>query len=141
MKLNAIQYIPHEQPMVFIDHLTDVSEGRAQAELTITPELMFCEADGLPTWVSIEIMAQTISAYSGWQGQQSKLPPKVGFLLGTRKLHLPIPYFLLGSTLIIHIEQQYFHEGLGQFACEIQYAKHRIQALLSVFEPPEVTSK
>ncbi|KAE9902626.1 3-hydroxylacyl-ACP dehydratase, partial [Enterobacteriaceae bacterium TzEc051] len=22
MKLDAIQYIPHEQPMVFIDHLT-----------------------------------------------------------------------------------------------------------------------
>ena len=30
MKLDAIQYIPHEQPMVFIDHLTDVAEGRAQ---------------------------------------------------------------------------------------------------------------
>ncbi|MDX6038567.1 3-hydroxylacyl-ACP dehydratase, partial [Acinetobacter baumannii] len=57
MKLEAIQYIPHEQPMVFIDHLTDVAEGRAQAELTITPELMFCEAEGLPTWASIEIMA------------------------------------------------------------------------------------
>ncbi len=79
MKLDAIQYIPHEQPMVFIDHLTEVAEGRAQAELTITPELMFCEAEGLPTWASIEIMAQTISAYSGWQGQQSKQAPKVGF--------------------------------------------------------------
>ncbi|WP_107682007.1 ApeP family dehydratase, partial [Acinetobacter baumannii] len=116
MKLDAIQYIPHEQPMVFIDHLTEVAEGRAQAELTITPELMFCEAEGLPTWASIEIMAQTISAYSGWQGQQSKQAPKVGFLLGTRKLNLPIPYFSLGSQLIIQIEQQYFHEGLGQFS-------------------------
>ncbi|MFH4175043.1 3-hydroxylacyl-ACP dehydratase, partial [Acinetobacter baumannii] len=26
MKLDAIQYIPHEQPMVFIDHLTEVAE-------------------------------------------------------------------------------------------------------------------
>ncbi|MDT1913286.1 3-hydroxylacyl-ACP dehydratase, partial [Acinetobacter baumannii] len=25
MKLDAIQYIPHEQPMVFIDHLTEVA--------------------------------------------------------------------------------------------------------------------
>ncbi|WP_353051769.1 hypothetical protein [Pseudomonas aeruginosa] len=39
--------VPHEQPMVFIDHLTEVAEGRAQAELTITPELMFCEAEGI----------------------------------------------------------------------------------------------
>ncbi len=35
MKLDAIQYIPHEQPMVFIDHLTEVAEGRAQAELRL----------------------------------------------------------------------------------------------------------
>ncbi|MCH7336458.1 3-hydroxylacyl-ACP dehydratase [Acinetobacter sp. NIPH 2699] len=137
MKLDAIEYIPHEQPMVFIDHLLEVKEGYAIAELTIRPELMFCEAAGLPTWASIEIMAQTISAYSGWMGQQLQQAPKVGFLLGTRKLQLPFAYFALGQTLSIRVEQQYLHEGLGQFSCEILGGEQVISALLSVYEPTD----
>lgn len=137
MKLDAIQYIPHEQPMVFIDHIVEANEGYAVAELTITPELMFCESDGLPTWVTIEIMAQTISAYSGWRGQQLQQAPKVGFLLGTRKLQLPFAYFKIGQLLKIRVEQQYLHEGLGQFFCEIHCDEHVISAMLSVYEPTD----
>ncbi|WP_278396455.1 3-hydroxylacyl-ACP dehydratase [Acinetobacter venetianus] len=137
MKLDAIQYIPHEQPMVFIDHIVEANEGYAVAELTITPELMFCETDGLPTWVTIEIMAQTISAYSGWRGQQLQQAPKVGFLLGTRKLQLPFAYFKIGQLLKIRVEQQYLHEGLGQFSCEIHCDEHVISAMLSVYEPTD----
>lgn len=65
------------------------------------------------------------------------LPPKIGFLLGTRKMQLPLPYFALGETLRIKAEQSYLHEGLGQFNCEIEYREHRICAMLSVFEPAE----
>lgn len=137
MKLDAIQYIPHEQPMVFIDHIVEANKGYAVAELTITPELMFCETDGLPTWASIEIMAQTISAYSGWRGQQLQQAPKVGFLLGTRKLQLPFAYFQIGQLLKIRVEQQYLHEGLGQFSCEIHCDEHVISAMLSVYEPTD----
>lgn len=137
MKLDAIQYIPHEQPMVFIDHIVEANEGYAVAELTITPELMFCESDGLPTWVTIEIMAQTISAYSGWRGQQLQQEPKVGFLLGTRKSQLPFAYFKIGQLLKIRVEQQYLHEGLGQFSCEIHCDEHVINAMLSVYEPTD----
>jgi predicted hotdog family 3-hydroxylacyl-ACP dehydratase len=137
MKLDAIQYIPHEQPMVFIDHIVEANEGYAIAELIITEDLMFCEKEGLPTWASIEIMAQTVSAYSGWLGQQKQQSPRVGFLLGTRKLLLPFAYFTLGQTLRIRVEQQYLHEGLGQFACEIHYVDDVISALLSVYEPTD----
>ena len=98
---------------------------------------MFCEKEGLPTWASIEIMAQTVSAYSGWLGQQKQQSPRVGFLLGTRKLLLPFAYFTLGQTLKIRVEQQYLHEGLGQFACEIHYVDDVISALLSVYEPTD----
>lgn len=68
----------------------------------------------------------------------SGLPPKIGFLLGTRKMQLPVPYFALGETVRIKAEQGYLHEGLGQFQCEIEYREHRFSAMLSVFEPPEM---
>lgn len=136
--MDAVQFIPHEQPMVFVDHLIEANDVFAIAELVIRPELMFCEAEGLPTWTSIELMAQTISVYAGHKGKMSGLPPKIGFLLGTRKMQLPVPYFALGESLRIKAEQGYLHEGLGQFHCEIEYREHRFSAMLSVFEPPEM---
>ncbi len=135
--LAAIDFIPHEKPMVFVDDIVEVGENFAVVRLTIRPELMFCEAQGLPTWSSIELMAQTISLYAGAQGNKLGRTPKIGFLLGTRKLHLPVPFFEMGEVLIIRAEQQYLHEGLGQFACEIHYQGHTISAMLSVYEPEE----
>ncbi|WP_173912435.1 3-hydroxylacyl-ACP dehydratase [Acinetobacter sp. Marseille-Q1618] len=133
--LDAIDFIPHQKPMVFIDDLVEIGENYAVAQLSIRPELMFCEAQGLPTWSSIELMAQTISAYAGSQGQKLGQTPKIGFLLGTRKLHLPVPFFAIGEIVTIRAERQYLHEGLGQFACEISYQGHTISAILSVYEP------
>ncbi|MDM1757775.1 MULTISPECIES: 3-hydroxylacyl-ACP dehydratase [Acinetobacter] len=134
-KLAAVDFIPHEKPMVFVDDLVEVGENFAEATLTIQPALMFCEAAGLPTWSSIELMAQTVSLYAGAQSQKVGQRPKIGFLLGTRKLHLPVAYFAMGEVVTIRAERQYLHEGLGQFACEIQYQEHTINAMLSVYEP------
>lgn len=135
--LSAVDFIPHEKPMVFIDHVVEIGDNFAIAELLIRPDLMFCEEQGLPTWSSIELMAQTVSLYAGSQGEKLGQPPKIGFLLGTRKLHLPVPYFNMGETVTIRAEKQYLHEGLGQFACEIYYQNHTISAVLSVYEPEE----
>lgn len=134
----AEQYLPHEKPMVFVDHLVEVTESYAIAELRIQPELMFIEPEGLPTWASIELMAQTVSAYSGYRGHALGKAPKIGFLLGTRKLNFAVPYFAMGSIVTIKVEQGYTHEGLGQFSCEIEYLEHRFKAVLSVFEPQDI---
>lgn len=139
MNLDALSLIPHQQPMVFIDHVCEHGEDYAQAQLKISPELMFCEAQGLPTWCSIEIMAQTVSTFAGIQGRSRGQAPKIGFLLGTRKLALPKAYFQLGSTLTIRVQRQYLHEGLGQFYCEINDQQDQISAMLNVYEPEDAT--
>lgn len=136
MSLDAIQFIPHEKPMVFVDQLLELGVNFALANLTITPELMFSDEHGLPTWSTIELMAQTISAFAGAKGQKMGQTPQIGYLLGTRKLNLPLAYFEFGKTLTIRAEQQYLHEGLAQFSCEISYEEHKISAVLSVYEPP-----
>ncbi|WP_347455783.1 3-hydroxylacyl-ACP dehydratase [Acinetobacter thermotolerans] len=135
--MDAVQFIPHEKPMVFVDHLIETNDEFAIAELTIRPELMFCETEGLPTWTSIELMAQTVSAYAGHKGHSKGQQPRIGFLLGTRKMQLLVPYFELGSVVRIRVEQSYLHEGLGQFNCEIQYKEHNFTAMLSVYEPAD----
>lgn len=131
----ATEFILHRSPMVLIDELVDFGENFAVARLTIQPNLMFCEAQGLPTWASIEIMAQTVSLFAGVQGHLRGEPPKIGYLLGTRKLQLSMPYFKMNSELLIRAEQQYIHDGLGMFYCQIETEQHQIQTTLSVYEP------
>lgn len=131
----AIALIPHEQPMVFVDRVQAFDATGATASLLIHPGLMFADAQGLPSWTAIEIMAQTVSVYAGLRGRDCGQPPRIGYLLGTRKLALPVPYFEHGKTLLIHAREHYMHEGLGQFSCEIEYDQHRIAAILSVYQP------
>lgn len=143
---SVLPYILHRSPMLLIDELLSIDETRAISQLEIRPELMFCETQGLPTWVSIEIMAQTISLYAGKQGSLAGQPPKLGFLLGTRKLLLPFSHFPFGSRLQITAEKQYIHDNLGVFNCQIDVIQSSsqqdlppIQAVLSVYEPQDVT--
>lgn len=136
--MDAANFLPHEKPMLFIDALIEVNDVFAIAELNIVPTLMFCEPEGLPTWTSIELMAQTVSAYAGYKGKSQGLAPKIGFLLGTRRMQLPLAFFEIGSVVRIRVEQSYLHEGLGQFNCEIEYQQYKYSAVLSVFEPVEI---
>lgn len=137
MQLAAQDFIPHQAPMVFVDHIVEIGEDFAVAELLISTKLMFCEPQGLPTWSSVELMAQTVSTFAGFKSHQLGRKPKIGYLLGTRKLALPMSHFEIGSVVRIRAQQQYLHEGLGQFSCEIEYAGHQIQAMLNVYEPVE----
>lgn len=138
MKLIATDFIPHQFPMVFIDEVIEINDEYAIAQLTVRPELMFCNEQGLPTWAAIELMAQTISMYAGIQGQRQGLEPKIGFLLGTRKMLLPIAYFALNSQIQIKVKKNYMHDNLGVFDCELYYDQHIISATLSVYEPENV---
>ena len=135
MNQDAALYIPHQAPMIFVDHVLEFGEDYAITQLRVRPELMFYEEQGLPSWSAIEIMAQTISVFAGHQGQGNGKPPQVGYLLGTRKMQLPVSHFALDHVLTIKAQQLFLHEGLGQFQCELHYEQHCISAQLSVYQP------
>lgn len=128
-------YILHKPPVVLIDKLVFADDESVEAIVDINKALIFADDKGVPSWLAIEMMAQTISVYAGVQGKILNRPPKIGYLLGTRKLELPVAYFEHGERLRITARRQYLHEGLGQFKCEIFYKEHCLTALLSVFEP------
>ncbi len=137
MQQTVVQYLPHQPPMVLIDELLEAGEDYAIAKVTIRPELMFVEEQGLPTWATIELMAQTVSLYAGVQGAANGIQPRIGFLLGTRKMILPCAFFPVGSELIVKATQNYLHDQLGVFICELHYLQHCIQATLSVYVPDQ----
>ncbi|MEB3753615.1 3-hydroxylacyl-ACP dehydratase [Acinetobacter sp. MD2(2019)] len=132
---DATLLIPHQAPMIFVDELCETGDDYVITQLTIRPELMFYEPEGLPSWVAIEIMAQSIAVFAGVQGKKNQQSPKVGYLLGTRKMNLPISHFKPNDVLKIKVQQLYLHEGLGQFQCELSNAEQTLSAVLSVYQP------
>ena len=131
----AAPYLPHQAPMVMIDSLVEASENHAVAKVVVTPELIFTDKNGLPTWASIELMAQTVSLYAGVQGKKDQQPPKIGFLLGSRKMNFDFAYFPLNSEIMIKAKKNYMQDNLGVFDCEITAMGKSITATLSVYEP------
>lgn len=132
-------YVPHRGAMLLIDRLLAADADGATAELQVPRDGLFLQDEGMPAWVGLEYMAQTVAAWAGWRALQAGLPVKLGFLLGTRKFEATALFFAPGTRLQVQAQCELIAEnGLGMFACSIRadgqvYATARI----SVFEPED----
>ena len=132
-------FVPHRGTMSLLSRLVAVDAEQALAEVDITHGSQFAQDQGVPAWVGIEYMAQTIAAWSGARARSAGGEPAIGFLLGSRRYQAEVPVFAVGQTLRIHTRCELIGEsGLGQFACRIEDVMGALlaEAMVSVFEPP-----
>ena len=115
------QVLPHSGQMVLLDRVIDYDESSVVSEVDVDSLTLFMTPSGLPAYVGIEVMAQSIAAWSGLIRRTKNQSPKPGFLLGTRKYECQLPYFPKGSTLRVHAAEIINNEGLATFACRLQY--------------------
>lgn len=136
------QLIPHDHPMILVDSPVSADETSLTVTVTIRDDNLFYDKDSnaIPGWVGMEMMAQTIAAYAGYQALCVNEPVKVGFLLGTRKYQTCQPFFALGNQYQITVEKLYQEDnGLGAFKCTMtQDAEDVASANINVFSPPNV---
>lgn len=143
-KLNDL--LPHKPPMVLLSDYIDADTEIAICRVDIGTSSPFFDTQkqGVPAYVGIEYMAQTVAVYSGAQGQRLGQAPKVGFLLGTRKYHAQVSHFHLGQQLEIRVKKVIEDSsGLSVFQCEIisiDDSQLLVQAKLNVFQPDDVTT-
>ena len=131
----------HRAPMLLLDQLLEYGDDYAVSEVVVRPDMLFVEAAGLPCWVGIELMAQTVSALAGMRGKFSGQPPQIGFLLGTRRFHAPMSHFPVGSRLRIRIQESFVDANkLGQYDCCIDSEVGRVEAKLNVYQPSDAHS-
>jgi predicted hotdog family 3-hydroxylacyl-ACP dehydratase len=117
----AAELIPHQGRAVLIDRVLMDSENSIRVTACITSEHpFFVTGHGVPSWVGIELMAQTIAAHAGLKGRRSHQPPRIGMLLGTRRYQSTTPYFHEGVQLEILAEREYGDTGdIAACACTI----------------------
>ncbi len=132
--------VPHDAPMILIDQLIDVDESSVHCQVFVTDKSQFFEAGSksVGAWVGIEYMAQTVSAWSGYQSYMKGECSPIGFLLGSRRYNSESDRFLQGDILDIYADKLMESDGMGAFSCSIK-CKNTVLATaqLNVFVPSE----
>ena len=135
------ELMPHRPPMLLLDRLVAAGETHAACEVGLRADGPFCGAAGVPAYVGIEYMAQTVAAFSGWQRRCAGQPIEIGFLLGTPQFQSFCDGFRIGQTLRVEVTHVWGGDQLARFSCTISDAQTGAllqQADLSVFKPTDL---
>ncbi len=132
--------IRHRGPMCLIDRIVAAEENAVTTEARIDPSCIVATADRrIPSYVGLEMMAQTISAYDGLRRFQRDLPPAVGFLLGCRSYVARQPYLAAGTILTITGRMVFNDRDMASFDCIIrdENPANFAEASLNVYNPAD----
>lgn len=134
--------VPHTGTMVLLDQIDHWNEQELQASVTVRADAPFADAQGIPGWVGIELMAQTIGAYGGCRARASGQPVKIGFLVGSRRYSCSHSYFPIGAQLQVQVREIiHADNGLCVFECQLQgtgaHAAISASANINVFQPDD----
>lgn len=130
--------LPHRAPMVLLTRVVDYGEHFAQAVVHITEQSLFFDTalSGVPAWIGVEYMAQTIGIWAGHQQRLRDKPVQAGFLLGSRSYSCNTAVFPKGCTLQLSAKPVYTDDsGLGAFDCEIRCDDILATAQIKAFRP------
>jgi predicted hotdog family 3-hydroxylacyl-ACP dehydratase len=135
------ELLPHRAPMILIDGLLTHETDSLVTWVQIGPDSPFFDEalGGVPNYVAIEYMAQSIAALAGLEAKCRGEPIRVGFLLGSRKLALHAPLFKAGKTYQTKVTRLYQEDsGLAVFDCQILDADLLVaSANVNVFQPQD----
>lgn len=133
----ASELVRHSGTMLLLTRLAEASENHAVSEIEITENSTFYrEGRGVPAYVGLEYMAQTIAAYDGVERRRTGRPPEIGFLLGTRRYEASHPHFTAGELLRVRVDMTFNDNGMAVFDGVITVAEEeRARASINVYRP------
>lgn len=115
------EVLPHSGRMILLDAVLDVGDTWARAGVGIGEDSMFFEPGrGVPGWVGLEYMAQTIALIFGVQSKRAGEDIRVGMLLGTRRYEVAVDHFPLGLALQVSVSEEWQDGTMAVFDCGIE---------------------
>ena len=143
---NISDLLPHRPPMQLITAVesVDFENQTLVARVDITQnDLMYDDnIGGIPSWISLEYMAQAIGCFIGAADleRDPNSVPGVGFVLGSRKMSVNIPTYLVGQSYFIHVAAVFFDKNIANFDCQIYNSDNNLVAsgAINVFRPDDI---
>ena len=109
--------LPHSHPMILLDEIVRIDATSMQSKVRIAEDAMFYQPPvGVPSYVGIEYIAQTVAAHAGVAALEQGDRVRVGFLLGTRRYACRVPYFPLGALLTVRVSSLFLAPHISKFS-------------------------
>jgi predicted hotdog family 3-hydroxylacyl-ACP dehydratase len=137
------EVLPHAGAMLLLDELLEHDEEHVACMVRVRAHTRFCDGvNGVPAWVGLEYMAQTMCAFSGVEEVRAGLKPSIGLLLGSRRYQSEVEWFGLGTDLIVRADLQLRDENdLVAFQCTIHGAGRLLaRGDVKAYRPRDVMS-
>jgi predicted hotdog family 3-hydroxylacyl-ACP dehydratase len=134
------EVVPHSGDMSLLTRIVAYGDDWLEAEIDIHAASMFAEDKGVPAWVGLEYLAQTVAAFAGVEQRQAGGVPQLGFLLGTRRYETNTEWFPCGITLTARVDCEMVAEnGLHVFMGQLKANQVEVTARLNVFQPDDAS--
>ena len=132
------ELLSHRDPMLLLDEVAEDGATFAEALVRVTPATAFFTLGrGVPSWIGIEYMAQTIGIVAGRQSRADGGGAAMGYLLGTRRYRCIPAWFTDGQILRVRCDEQLAdNNGLGVYSCSIRDGATLANASLTVYRKP-----
>ncbi len=140
---NIQDLLPHRDNMLLLDRLLSCDDTQACAEYAPRADAWYADKNGnMPSWIGLELMAQTVAAHVGQTQRLKGLAPRPGVLLGTRRYQAAQGYFPSGQKLRIEAVRNYLDEsGLGAYDCRILLDEGEVaSATVKVYQPVDFSA-
>jgi predicted hotdog family 3-hydroxylacyl-ACP dehydratase len=128
--MRANRFLYHGPPMALLDRVLEVGPDSAICSCIVDEDNpFFCPQQGVPSWVGIEFMAQSIAVSAGARALLACEHLPVGLLLGTMAYRCYIDRFQPTATYLAHCRNLVKDDqGLGAFDCSISLGSETIAA-------------
>lgn len=115
--------LPQKGKMFLIGRIPEVKpeEWRIESETEITENYLFYEksVEGVPNYVCLEMIAQTVAALLGASAQKNNLPGNIGFILSVSNLSFDFDIIKCGQKIGIKAVREACVENVHSFSAEV----------------------
>ena len=111
--------IPHAEPMVLLDDMTEWSSGEAACRMRVRDGDRFVQNGVLQRVSMIEHMAQAVAACLGYEAFRAGGGVRVGMIIGCRRCDFPAGHARVGDELCIRVRRVRGTEALSHFDSKI----------------------
>jgi predicted hotdog family 3-hydroxylacyl-ACP dehydratase len=115
------ELIPQARRMLLLDRVLEHGPEHAVCAVDVDRSQLFRDAAGcVPAWVGIEYLAQCMAVYGALVARAAGRPPRLGPLIGGRRVTLRVDRFHPGQRLVVRVRHLRGDRGLVAFEGRIQ---------------------
>ena len=145
-KYDLTKLIPQRAPMVFLSGVEKFDYDNqtlvTRVDIRDTDLLYDASIGGVPSCASLEFMAQSIACCVGLNDLHNHpgKEPVVGFVLGSRKISVLSPVYLVNHSYFVHIKSMFCDDNIASFDCQIVDENNNLIAngALNAFRPDDI---